>query len=236
MSLRSASFCSKKDSFCFICANFMFSNQKRIFNDDLKELYMLYFGFRPDNLNKDYAPEFICNTCEVSLIAWENDKRNLAFGKPAIWTEITNHFSDCYFCCTNTFGFSHKNKKSINYANVNSAQRPIQNCDKYPTPIAHSVLKQRHQNQRLPSRSPSPNKRMRSSLESDYEYEMEMDLSRYEKCYAAPTNFTNARLCDLVRDLGLSKIGACDLTSELVFMALTDPAIRVKQFKNTYYF
>ncbi len=42
-----------------------------------------------------------------------------------IWRESRDHHADCYFCNTNTTGFSVKTKHKNIYQNLDSAHRPI---------------------------------------------------------------------------------------------------------------
>ncbi|CAH2087460.1 unnamed protein product [Euphydryas editha] len=49
----------------------------------------------------------------------------MPFAIPMIWTEPTNHSSDCYFCLTDTKGITVKTKSKIKYPYLASAKRPI---------------------------------------------------------------------------------------------------------------
>ncbi len=53
-----------------------------------------------------------------------------------IWREPRDHHADCYFCNSNTIGFSVKNKHKIIYPNLDSARWPIPHDDTLPIPFA----------------------------------------------------------------------------------------------------
>ena len=65
----------------------------------------------------------------------------------------------------------------------------------------------------------------------DHDFEMDEELSQDEASFTVPTNFTRARLSDLVRDIKLPKIGHEILASELSFCCLTDSSVLVHQAK-----
>jgi hypothetical protein len=64
----------------------------------------------------------------------ERREKTMPFGVPMMWHEPTNHFHDCYFCLTNTEGFSKKQKHKIQYANVPSVLKPVPRGQGLPVP------------------------------------------------------------------------------------------------------
>ena len=63
----------------------------------------------------------------------------MPFAIPMIWREQLDHVSDCYFCLTNTRGFSQKNKARIVYPNLHSAMRPVMHSAEYPLRINYEM-------------------------------------------------------------------------------------------------
>ena len=51
-----------------------------------------------------------------------------------IWREPKDHVTDCYFFLVITNGFNGENKAVIKYPNLQSAMRPITNCNELPIP------------------------------------------------------------------------------------------------------
>ena len=58
----------------------------------------------------------------------------MPFAVNMVWHEPTNHFNDCYFCLTNTAGYSKKEKNKIDYPAVPSAIRPVPHGKGLPVP------------------------------------------------------------------------------------------------------
>ncbi|KAL4716297.1 hypothetical protein ACJJTC_014777 [Scirpophaga incertulas] len=58
----------------------------------------------------------------------------MPFAVLTVWREPTNHFNDCYFCLTNTEGYSKKKKKNIDYPTVPSAIKPVPHGEGLPVP------------------------------------------------------------------------------------------------------
>ncbi len=91
---------------------------------DIKKIYRLYLGSHLGDQDKAWAPHYICNSCSSGLHDWFNKRKtSMSFAIPMIWREPRDHHADCYFCNTNTSGFSVKNKHKIIYPNLNSVRR-----------------------------------------------------------------------------------------------------------------
>ncbi|GBN69165.1 hypothetical protein AVEN_183012-1 [Araneus ventricosus] len=60
----------------------------------------------------------------------------MPFAVSIVWREPHYHLTDCYFCMTSTFGFSSKNKHTIQYTNIPSAVRPVPHSESLPIPVA----------------------------------------------------------------------------------------------------
>ena len=68
----------------------------------------------------------------------------MPFAVPMMWRELTNHFSDCYFCLTKVSGHSKKNKSKIVYLDCPSALRPVAHVsENIPVPSPQSQLELR---------------------------------------------------------------------------------------------
>lgn len=70
----------KKNSFCYVCANYMFNDQQIDFNENLQEIYYLYYNIKP--IFKIFTPNKICSTCEVNFRKWKSGQIDkLTYGK-----------------------------------------------------------------------------------------------------------------------------------------------------------
>jgi hypothetical protein len=122
-----------RNNFCFICGEYTPKSNRQGITSLIKEAYLKYFGFSI-KIEK-WTPTKCCDTCAKTLRGWlHGESRSLAFGRPMIWRDQQDHDNDCYFCGTNTLGFSFKRRRSINYAKVNSVTFPVNHCDLLPVP------------------------------------------------------------------------------------------------------
>ena len=94
-----------------------------------------------------------------------------------------NHGTDCYFCVINLTGINRKNRSSLKYPDLQSARRPVADCDE----IQITVFGE------LPDISDE-------DFTGVEENEQEVILDEN-----APHPFSQMELNDPVRDLGLSK-------------------------------
>jgi len=140
----------------------------------------------------------------------------MAFGVPMIWRESSNHTTDCYFCLTNVTGFSYKTRQSVKYPAVLSVSKPIPHdpitC---PIPTAPTEYTVDEETQEVSSLSSPTN-------DSDSDYQPREDIHLINK----------AELCDLVRDLALTKGQAELLGSRLQEFHLLAPGTTTSHFRH----
>ena len=204
--------------FCYVCGYITDRSHRKTFTPLLKKAYELYFDSKVDS-GKSWAPQFICLTCACNLRGWiRNAKKNnhLAFGVPMIWREPSNHSTDCYFCLSKVTGFSYKTRASVKYPDIPSISKPIPH-DPVTCPIplapAEFTVDEETQEQNSPS----------STSDSDYYQPVEDRPNRL---------MTEAELCDLVRDLALTKGQAELLGSRLNEYNFLAPGTRTSHFRH----
>ncbi|GBP84995.1 hypothetical protein EVAR_64324_1 [Eumeta japonica] len=122
------------DNFCYICGQLTVKRQRRSLTPLVQNYYLNYFGFPVRNLDKTWTPSICCAQCVTLLTSWAKGSRHMPFAVPMIWAEPKDHVSDCYFCQTSIKGINHKSRNSVNYPNLQSAQRPIPHSDNLPVP------------------------------------------------------------------------------------------------------
>lgn len=195
------------DKFCYICGRYVLKSQGRTMTIDVKKAYFLYYGCKVGDQDKHWAPHSSCVSCNVTLIQWMKGNRScMPFAVPMVWREPTNHFNDCYFCLTNTEGYSKKKKKNIDYPTVPSANRPVPHGEGLPIPTPplnweDVVIPELNDNEDLHSET--------------------VDLLEYttDPTYMPPSSephlIKQNELNNLARDLGLSKQQAELLGSRL---------------------
>lgn len=205
------------DLFCYVCGYLTHKSHRKTFTPLLKKAYELYFDSKVDS-GKSWAPQFICLTCACNLRGWiRKAKKNnhLAFGVPMIWRESSNHTTDCYFCLANVKGFSSKTRASVKYPDVPSVSKPIPHdpvtCPIPTAPTQHTVDEET-QEEYLSS----------PTNDSDSDYQPEEDIHL----------INNAELCDLVRDLALTKGQAELLGSRLQEFHLLAPGTTTSHFRH----
>jgi len=89
------------------------------------------------NQENKWVPKTCCLTCETGLNLWFHGSRSsFRFAVPMLWKEPNNHQHDCYFCLTNVFGFSTKNKHKIVYPDCQSAIKPVPHGEGLPVPTS----------------------------------------------------------------------------------------------------
>lgn len=132
------------EKFCFVCGSYSFEKKVRAITEALKFAYLQYFGFPIGNLDNDWTPKSVCNTCSATLNKWAGGTEiALPFAIPMIWRNSIDHVSDCYFCLTNVVGGRHR---KVTYPEVQSVSNPVPNlADALPPkcPLVHSIKRKR---------------------------------------------------------------------------------------------
>ena len=180
------------DLFSYVCGFFTDKSHQKTFTPLLKKAYQLYFDSKVD-CGKSWAPQFICSTCSCNLHGWmRKAKKNnhMAFGVPMIWREQSNHSTDCYFCMANINGICYKTRSTVKYPDVPSVSKPIPHdpvvCPVPQSPVEYTIDEEKEEESDVPSCA--------DDSDPDYEAAGEgIHLMNY------------AELCDLVRDLALTK-------------------------------
>ena len=205
------------DLFCYVCAYLTDKSHRKTFTPFLRKAYELYFDSKVDS-GKSWAPQLICLTCACNLRGWIRKAKNnnhLAFGVPMIWRESSNHITDCYFCLTNVTGFSYKTRSSVKYPDIPSVSKSIPH-DPVSCPIPTSPTEYRADDATQEESSSSSNM-------ADSDYNPDDDEIHL---------INNDDLCDLVRDLALTKGQAELLGSRLKEFNLLSPGTRTSQFRH----
>ncbi|KRZ05510.1 hypothetical protein T11_3579 [Trichinella zimbabwensis] len=125
------------------------------------------------------------------------------------------HTALCYFFhyCTNVRGYNAKNRKYISYPNLPSAIRPVPHGPDVPIPSPPDSMDTIVLSDEGSGRE--------TITDSDFEMEHEN----------TPQLFTQCELNDLVRDLGLSKVGAEILGSRLQSKHMLAPGTTVSMYR-----
>ena len=131
----------------------------------------------------------LCAKCALNICANGpiKQEKNMRFGFPMIWREPKNHHDDCYFSCVNVMGIGSKNRKNLQYPQVESVSRPLPHSDGISIPIF------KRQTSSLLSDSCS-SMSMRGNSDPEYFQQIEPQFFNQQ-----------AELSDLIRDLNLSK-------------------------------
>uniref|UniRef100_A0A0K2UAY3 Putative LOC100197081 [Hydra vulgaris] n=1 Tax=Lepeophtheirus salmonis TaxID=72036 RepID=A0A0K2UAY3_LEPSM len=128
--------CSDPYIFCYICACFTLSPQRRNIAHFVESVYLAYFKVPLGDQNKKWAPYIVCTTCLETLRSLSQGKNaKLKFGVPMILREPTNPLDDCYFCLVNDKGFNKKNKRYMTYPSIYSEIRPVPHSDEIAVPV-----------------------------------------------------------------------------------------------------
>lgn len=117
--------CLNKNKFCYICGNFVASKNKRNISKNVKDAYNLYFKREIESNDFLWSPEVCCTSCYTNLLDWKKGgRRYLHFKEPAKWTFFIHSQNSCYFCINQSYGYSSKTKKYIEYTETPTAKRP----------------------------------------------------------------------------------------------------------------
>lgn len=210
---------NEPDSFCYVCGSFTLSAQRRPITEDLKKMYLLYFGCPLGDQDKPWAPHIICTGCSSGLRNWLNRRRtSMPFAIPMLWREPRDHINDCYFCRVNTTGYSAKTKHKIVYPSLDSAIRPVLHDESLPVPLPpdDGLASEEDDQENADNAKHVPET-------SDQDYLGDDDTE--------PKTFTQAELNDLVRDLKLSKDQAELLASRLKQKNLLSPGVKITHYR-----
>ena len=132
---------NSSDEFCYICSKMTFKSRSRSFTPLIKKCYEHYFGCKVGYQDKSWVPHFCCVTCARLLAAWANGSRSMPFAILVVWTEHTDHVSDCYFCLTSITGVTAKSKHTVLYPNLPSAMRSVPQSAELPVPKPPTNMK-----------------------------------------------------------------------------------------------
>ena len=209
------------DCFCYICGHFTIKKQRIQVNKFVKKVYYAYFHVKLGDQDKCWAPHIVCKKCVETLRQWTHGKKAMSFGIPMVWREPKNHVDDCYFCITQTQGFSSKSKHRIQYPSLDSAILPVPHSNEIPVPVFAEFQDS--------DDSESNTSEEDHMAEPDY-----LDISEISTASSSsrsPQCFDQSELNDLVRDLGLSKESSELLASRLNEKNLLDPGTRITYYR-----
>lgn len=82
-----------------------------------------FFGFGAENLDKNWTPKAVCNSCSSTLNKWITGcKTGLPFSTSTIRNPI-DHVTDCYFCVTKVVSVRNR---EMNYpGDLRSVSMPV---------------------------------------------------------------------------------------------------------------
>ena len=85
--------------------------------------------------DKVWASKICCSLCSRTLTGWLKIRTSqcLLLPEGMAWSS-QSHGLDCYFCVSNTSGFSGRSKHKAEYPNITSALRTISHDDSMPVP------------------------------------------------------------------------------------------------------
>ena len=202
------------DNFCFVCGVFL--NVKSVKYTIVEgnlfcSAYKAYFGVQVGDQDKSWAPQMVCRSCLSTLELWyRGEKWKLKFGMPRIWREPTDHTNNCYFCMVVMTSHDRGKKTDMfNYLDLPSSLCPMIHCQELPVPHLPLVITRD------------------DSTTSSNETEDACHVFVADDTQAIPYFPNQAKLNDLIRDLGLAKLKTELLTSRLKQWNLLDESCRV---------
>lgn len=170
--------------------------QRKGFTPLLETAYQLYFDKELPNREFPWVPTYSCCSCYRTLLGWmKGTHKGLPFAKPMVWTNPTNHMSDCYFCLTKIHGFSKALKHKIEYPS-----RPTLHSEAMPVPISPNIAGRADELDSEPG-------------ESEKSFQDDPDFLPSES--EEPHVITQEELNDLIQDLELPNTKAQLLASRL---------------------
>lgn len=211
------------NNFCYICGLYVTKSQKKPLSNLIKKCYLEYFGYNIRHQDKHWVPTICCTSCYINLTQWSNGKNIcMKFGIPMTWREPTNHATDCYFCLVKVYGFSKKNKNSVQYPDVPSVSKPSPHCPELPIPKPVSSLTE--------LKYDSAVEQIESEADDNYS-NLDNDPPYVPESSREPHLITQTELNDLVRELKLGKEQAQLLGSRLQEWKLLDKNTRISIYK-----
>lgn len=171
--------CNKNpNNFCYVCGLYTPKKFTRSMSNAIRKSYHELFGVHIQDQTKVWAPHVTCDRCYHALLT----KTPLPFVFPMVWFEPMGH-NDCYFCMSNTKGYTMKTRKLIKYPHVTSVKLPIyERKSTAQTEIADI-----------------------SSCSSDIESENEEDVDDADGSAYGSGNISQSQMDLIVRKLKLSK-------------------------------
>lgn len=204
----------KTNQFCYICGKFEISKNRRTITERIKNIYKNCFDCEISNQETNWVPHSICSPCNIMLCRWEKNQKCLTirFKVPMIW-RISLCQDQCYFCMTNLTGFNKNNKSKITYADVETVTKsiiastnPVSEIEDLDIEVMRSFKSLSiHEPNETESASDDDND-SNGSKQSDKTFKL-------RNTNKVPQIFTQQKLSDLIRDLGLPKDGAEYLTT-----------------------
>jgi hypothetical protein len=202
MSSRVFNCSNDRNSFCYVCANYIFKNQRKFeIQDNIKVLYQNLFDLVLADHEQAWAPGVVCASCISMLKRYESTKNKPSMTIPAVWREPLFHPDSCYMCQFNPKGLNKNNISKYKYPQLESCIRPV-----------HS------QNQVDPQSSPPEDVQMSSSSD-DYQKD-------------EVTFVTDEILNDLAKNLNLSKNKSLLLGRSLKSLKLLVPNCTFFRMRN----
>lgn len=195
------------DIFCYVCAKYTVTKNRRALSSLIETLYQHYFH-KPLIKNVWWAPAKFCANCYNALSQWSHGKlKSMRFGVPMVWSDPIEHKKDrCYFCVHhNVGGHTIKTSRSLVYRSVPPhAEMPRPHSDTVPFPTMPA--------QPSDPRSSDTNQRSASGVSGDQSGKPSRQPSG-QLLPNAPRRLTQENLNDLIGELGLPADGAALLGS-----------------------
>ena len=237
MACSSSEHCCNKnvDAFCYICAKYHLSGDRRKISDNIKSLYKNCFGCDIHNQDKKWIPHEICSACYMMMSRCNSEKNtgNLKFVKPAYWEE-PSCAENCYICLTNVKGMNKKNIQNIKYPEVSTLVRPVEKNSDIDDEIASSIdsMESMSINDEYDISDAEG-----SECEDEEEYTSDSTSSEYHiPCGSnqdkTPKTIDQRELNDLVRDLDLPKDKAEYLASYMKGNNWLAKGTRISHYRN----
>lgn len=231
------------DAFCYICGKFEVLENRRVISDDIKTIYKSYFGMEVQNQSENWVPHKICCACYKAfnrLKGRKGNKKTLKIQEPTIWRKPLRK-EECYFCMTNLTGINRKKKSAIEYPDVPSVTKSVENNDVTKNSKNLSLDRQTTEAEENKSTDEDFDVDRDESDISDYgndedddessDVNTEVYIPDNEK-NKVPKLFTSEELNDLSRDLGLPKDASEYLASVLKKKNLLAKGVKSSFYRN----